>query len=678
MLCTQEDRWRGEQEWKEEEKSYDGSSASTAVDWSSLCGFRPCELAGHPRILREKARRHQEELLRSLDCNRRRKQLASIPQGLVDAIEAVKLHLPKTPEADAAATELDRQLTNLSRSPEPKYTLLTDDETPVTAQHPYPGVLLSRATYEANDPSEDRSTVVVGDNFIFAGVWDGHGGTAASEYTQSHIFPAFKNAIDGGASISEAFRMAYKKVDNEYLTYARALDVPRARFAGTCAIACYVDCATGQVTCGNLGDSRAVMGVYESGELRTVALSVDHSAHNRTEQERIRQLHPYDPEVVVDVAGYDSDDEEPDDPDWRVKKICAFTRSLGDLHLKDKGSAALYNSYVPAERRLLPRPGVPILEYDMVTPPYITNVPEIKDATIEEGFIIIACDGVWDEMSSEEAVRVCGELLASGAGSNVAELFIDETLKKAVMRISKTIEEEQNLTLDELKSRPQGKADWTCRSWLHDDITVVILDFHSSNGSRVHQAKYNNGTVAATTRELYDMIGNNNRYIEEADFERLLAKLGKSSQELKQGFLEIDRDSKGHVDFDEFEAWWETQRLHSSTKKRLGALSDAIAILSDEIERQKGDTLRKETNTQMMKLVDLFDGMTKPQLKILFDALDVDGNGTLDREEVGRLLSNVLTTTVTPVVLDTIFSEMDDDGSGTVDLTEFCQFFGII
>jgi hypothetical protein len=33
-----------------------------------------------------------------------------------------------------------------------------------------------KSTYEANDPSEDRSTVVIDpENFVFAGVWDGHG-----------------------------------------------------------------------------------------------------------------------------------------------------------------------------------------------------------------------------------------------------------------------------------------------------------------------------------------------------------------------------------------------------------------------------------------------------------------------------------------------------------------------
>ena len=34
-------------------------------------------------------------------------------------------------------------------------------------------VRLFKGTYAANDPNEDRNTLAVGDDFIFAGVWDG-------------------------------------------------------------------------------------------------------------------------------------------------------------------------------------------------------------------------------------------------------------------------------------------------------------------------------------------------------------------------------------------------------------------------------------------------------------------------------------------------------------------------
>eukprot|EP01048_Picozoa_sp_COSAG05_P012513 COSAG05_NODE_1257_length_5359_cov_5.368251_1_plen_204_part_00 len=32
---------------------------------------------------------------------------------------------------------------------------------------------ISKSTYAANDPNEDRNTIAIGENFLFAGVWDG-------------------------------------------------------------------------------------------------------------------------------------------------------------------------------------------------------------------------------------------------------------------------------------------------------------------------------------------------------------------------------------------------------------------------------------------------------------------------------------------------------------------------
>ena len=50
-------------------------------------------------------------------------------------------------------------------------------------------------------------------------------------------------------------------------------------------------------------------------------------------------------------------------------------------------------------------------------------------------------------------------------------------------RCRECYEEEEDLTLAELKSRPQGKADWSSRSHLHDDITVIILHFVADSSS---------------------------------------------------------------------------------------------------------------------------------------------------------------------------------------------------
>lgn len=72
----------------------------------------------------------------------------------------------------------------------------------------------------------------------------------------------------------------------------------------------------------------------------------------------------------------------------------------------------------------------------------------------------------------------------------------------------------------------------------------------------------------------------------------------------------------------------------------------------------------------------VFEGMNARQLKMLFNALDMDGNGVLDRGDLAKLLSKVLEKSVTPAVLDTVFSEMDDNGNVDIDSDEFISFFG--
>ena len=45
--------------------------------------------------------------------------------------------------------------------------------------------------------------------------------------------------------------------------------------------------------------------------------------------------------------------------------------------------------------------------------------------------------------------------------------------------LQSTIPEEEGMTLADLKARPQGKADLSHRSCLHDDITCIIVHFQT-------------------------------------------------------------------------------------------------------------------------------------------------------------------------------------------------------
>ena len=82
----------------------------------------------------------------------------------------------------------------------------------------YPGgkLRVHKATYAANAPSEDRATVVVGADFVFGGVWDGHGGIECSQYVERHAFEQFVRSISTGQGEDAVWTDFYRRLDAEY------------------------------------------------------------------------------------------------------------------------------------------------------------------------------------------------------------------------------------------------------------------------------------------------------------------------------------------------------------------------------------------------------------------------------------------------------------------------------
>lgn len=73
--------------------------------------------------------------------------------------------------------------------------------------------------------------------------------------------------------------------------------------------------------------------------------------------------------------------------DNRVKGVLNLSRSLGDLEYKSDPKLKLADQM-------------------------ITALPEVKKEKIDDAaFLIIACDGIWDCLSSNEAVDIVGDLL---------------------------------------------------------------------------------------------------------------------------------------------------------------------------------------------------------------------------------------------------------------------------
>lgn len=178
------------------------------------------------------------------------------------------------------------------------------------------------------------------------GVLDGHGGDDCSQHSADDIPMKIAANLRKGLSCPEALFKSFRDTDDEYLRSSRAT-------AGSTANIILFDQSHSTVYVANTGDTRAVL----SRNRQAIDLSVDRKA---TDPEEIARI-TYAGGFVVNN---------------RVSGMLAITRAIGDGQLK-----------ASQKDILIPDPEITFF------------VPTIADQ-----FVIVATDGLWDVVSSQDAV----------------------------------------------------------------------------------------------------------------------------------------------------------------------------------------------------------------------------------------------------------------------------------
>jgi len=214
-------------------------------------------------------------------------------------------------------------------------------------------------------------------NNAYFAIFDGHGGAEVAKYCSENLHerittePTFLSG-DFEASIKSGFL----KVDQEV---GDNLNKPTE---GTTALIALIDDT--RILVGNAGDSRSVL----SRNGKAVPMSFDHKPHLLPERQRI-------------VSAGGSVDFN------RVNGQLAVSRAIGDFSFKRNSSKSLSDQMVSA-------------------------YPDIKieQITALDEFLIMACDGIWDVMSNEDAVKFVRKKLKETTDvSKVCENLIDRCLE---------------------------------------------------------------------------------------------------------------------------------------------------------------------------------------------------------------------------------------------------------
>ncbi|KAI0066068.1 PP2C-domain-containing protein [Artomyces pyxidatus] len=203
-------------------------------------------------------------------------------------------------------------------------------------------------------------------NAFFA-VFDGHSGKGSSEFARAHLH---RRLVQEDTYKQQQYEQALK---HAFLSTDKDMGTPGfdPKYvhddSGCAAVSALI--TNDKIYVANAGDSRSVLSVAGVAK----ALSTDHKPTLESERKRI-----------VAAGGYVKD--------HRVNGHLALSRGLGDFRHK-------------ANTELAPEDQI------------MTADPEIKvhDITDEDEFLVLACDGIWDCLSSQQVVNVVRRAVATGS-----------------------------------------------------------------------------------------------------------------------------------------------------------------------------------------------------------------------------------------------------------------------
>ena len=239
---------------------------------------------------------------------------------------------------------------------------------------------------------------------IYVGVCDGHGlyGHLVSSYLISTLPQQVNIALQKDSltinsplnNMKETIIKTFKKINNDLITTSQ-IDTT---FSGSTCVTLLV--TPTRLLCANTGDSRAVLGSYINDNWCYRDLSRDHKPSEENEMKRILssggRIQPYKDENNNPIGPervWLLDDDVPG---------LAMSRSFGDEIAHNVG---------------------------------VICIPEVGtfDLKEEDKFFVVASDGLWEFISSEECVKVIGSFYDKGDLSGAINFLYRESSKRWII-----------------------------------------------------------------------------------------------------------------------------------------------------------------------------------------------------------------------------------------------------
>ncbi|KAH7037722.1 phosphatase 2C-like domain-containing protein [Microdochium trichocladiopsis] len=324
------------------------------------------------------------------------------------------------------------------------------------------------------------------DSWMAWGVFDGHVGWQMADLLTRHLVPyvrrglqgiAGKGAEPGDEAIDAAIKSGFVELDDKLVKTAEATMASDASlpeklsrlepsYAGSCSLLTLYDPVTRKLRVACTGDSRAVLGRQTAdGQWECVELSADQTGSNTDEVARLNAQFPGETNMIQGGRV------------WGIMVSRAFGDGMWKwpMALKQKLRDNYNATTVPSGAK----------EKGYTTGPYLTAEPVITTTEIAKSqptFVIVASDGLWDKMSSQEAVNLVGQWVkwqADGASKPIKpDVRYDEPA---------TVVQDSNAAVHLMRNGLGGAREELTRAMLtsrypnsreiRDDITVQVVLF---------------------------------------------------------------------------------------------------------------------------------------------------------------------------------------------------------
>jgi protein phosphatase 1A len=245
---------------------------------------------------------------------------------------------------------------------------------------------------------------------LYASVFDGHGGASSAIFLKHALFDTLKKKMKQKGNNKNVFiqdseevsrvtslgslQEIFKLTDGALIDHIATLGDPEC-WSGSTATICFID--ERQIICANVGDSAAVIG--RKGKPFIITKEHRPNARTKTGRDEI--------ERIAMAGGWVTQE--------RVCGILAVSRAFGDYEFKGGRSELLDEFRYDGNSQAA--------NFTLHSPPVIA-LPHVYELsrTIDDEFIIIATDGIWDVMNGSQAVTFVRSKLKSDSTLSMTEI----------------------------------------------------------------------------------------------------------------------------------------------------------------------------------------------------------------------------------------------------------------